>query len=670
MTFTKKVFRIFTVSLLCLIGCILQAQSKPAINVDDSLRIVKQLQSADLLKISNPDSAIEILTLVISDLEKKSIPNLLIEAQWLMSWAYSILDKNGEALRYSILAINTANKNADSLNLPRLYNGLGDEYFKASDYNAAYKNFLIANDLALRYRDTLTSVMVTHNIGKVLREVGDFNKAMDNFVDALHTGILIGDKEAKTYGYFEMGNTFLAMSQEDSAYKYYNLTLLSESPNDETDYIQCEAAIQKGAILIKKNRFEEAEKVYEEALLNAKKLSITSQIVSVYSGMVGLDIVRKNYKEAEELLNSCMELMSEVRNKKIEATVYKQHYQLQRELGNYEEALNYYVYYDLLKDTIASKAERVRIEQMQMEEFLEEKDKQIDALKQLHSERSLNIAQQNTIRNVLIIFVSVMALFLFTLYRSASRRKKINRLLQERKEEQDKQLAELENLNKLKDKFFSIISHDLRSPIRSLQGIVTLVATGNMSKEESQTMMGNISTRLGHTTTLLDNLLKWTLVQMNDIKLNMQSISIHSLVEKNVGLVMETNAKDIEVVNRVKKDLFAMADENMVDLIIRNLLSNAIKFTENKGKVEIFATEENDKVIINIKDDGTGMDEQEVSTIFDSTSIFSKTGNEKGTGLGLKLSKEFVEKNGGKIWVESEKGIGSVFSFSLSKSGD
>jgi len=159
-------------------------------------------------------------------------------------------------------------------------------------------------------------------------------------------------------------------------------------------------------------------------------------------------------------------------------------------------------------------------------------------------------------------------------------------------------------------------------------------------------------------------------VQMNDIKLNKQSICIHALVEKNVGLVMETSVKEMEIINNVKKDVFVTADENMVDLIIRNLLSNAIKFTENKGKVEIFSSEEKDNVIISIKDNGSGMDEQEVSTIFDSTSIFSKTGNEKGTGLGLKLSKEFVEKNGGKIWVESEKGIGSVFSFSLSKSAD
>lgn len=226
----------------------------------------------------------------------------------------------------------------------------------------------------------------------------------------------------------------------------------------------------------------------------------------------------------------------------------------------------------------------------------------------------------------------------------------------------------LKHLNTIKDKLFSIVSHDLRGPINSFSGILELMRSESMTKEEIAMLCENLQGDLGRLKSLLDNLLNWAKTQMQGIKSNQVPIFLNEVVKENIDLLgPEASKKHITLVNKVEKDTRILADLDMAKLILRNLINNAIKFTPDNGKVIVDARSHADHVEISVADNGVGIPEDIAGKLFSNDYHYSKLGTSKedGSGLGLLLCREFIEENGGKIWVESEEGKGSIFKFIL-----
>lgn len=229
---------------------------------------------------------------------------------------------------------------------------------------------------------------------------------------------------------------------------------------------------------------------------------------------------------------------------------------------------------------------------------------------------------------------------------------------------------ELQELNATKDKFFSIIAHDLKTPFNGIIGLSEIIKdeSKHLDIETIEQYAGMIHSTSKNTFQLLENLLDWARIQRSQISLRPVSIILKKLVNEVFELMEEkSNSKMITVLNYIPDNLIVSADEDMLKTVLRNLVSNALKFTPVNGKIEIHVVSKEDSIEISVKDTGTGMKQEDIRKIFKIGSSFSKrgTGNEKGTGLGLMLCKEFVEKQGGKIWVESEEGKGSTFTFSI-----
>jgi signal transduction histidine kinase len=297
----------------------------------------------------------------------------------------------------------------------------------------------------------------------------------------------------------------------------------------------------------------------------------------------------------------------------------------------------------------------------------ESKDSQIAALSQQQSSTEGALKRQEFVRNILVVVVALSTILLITVYRSGQRRRQINTLLLRHQQETEKRSEELERLNQVKDKFFSIISHDLRSPINALSGLLDLLDKGAVTAEELPKHIRELRTRFNHTRALLNNLLDWTLLQMDKLNLQKGKIDLKKLVDENIQLLSDTPGKEIKLINEVSPNTIGFADSNTINLVIRNLITNAIKFTNDKGEVRINALPQGNEWVVSIKDNGVGMATEVLRILFDKTSPYTTRGtaNEKGTGLGLILCKEFVEKNGGKIWVESAEDYGSTFYFTL-----
>ena len=230
--------------------------------------------------------------------------------------------------------------------------------------------------------------------------------------------------------------------------------------------------------------------------------------------------------------------------------------------------------------------------------------------------------------------------------------------------------VQLKELNATKDKFFNIVAHDLKNPFTSLLGSSELLSHNidQMDHEKIKTLalILNDSAKSGYA--ILQNLLDWSRSQTGLLRYNPEKINLRKLIDENIlNLELFSANKEIEMHSEVKEDLVILADRNMINTILRNLLSNAVKFTNRHGKVVIKATIDSHEITISIKDSGVGISQENIEKLFRIDTKYSMPGteNEQGTGLGLKLSKEFVEKQGGKIWVSSVEKKGSEFKFSI-----
>jgi two-component system sensor histidine kinase/response regulator len=233
------------------------------------------------------------------------------------------------------------------------------------------------------------------------------------------------------------------------------------------------------------------------------------------------------------------------------------------------------------------------------------------------------------------------------------------------------QSIELVNLNATKDKFFSIIAHDLKGTLGGFMGITEILAEEmpNMAAAEIQDYLGNLHDASVNLFRLLENLLQWARLKQGAIPFNPETINLHSVVKDCVALLHESsNNKNIKIVQDITEPIMVFADNNMLQTILRNLISNAIKFTPKGGMVKISAKISDERnAVISVQDTGIGMNPEMISSLFSPGARTGRNGTdgEPSTGLGLLLCKEFVEKHGGKILIESEEGKGSVFTFTI-----
>jgi PAS domain S-box-containing protein len=229
---------------------------------------------------------------------------------------------------------------------------------------------------------------------------------------------------------------------------------------------------------------------------------------------------------------------------------------------------------------------------------------------------------------------------------------------------------ELEELNQSKDKFFSIISHDLRSPFNALLGIseYTTKFFDNLSKEDIKESIENMHSSAKKVYNLIQNLLEWTQIQTGGLEFEKSKIDLCEISKSILELYEETaKSKNINLTTNISNSIFLYADQYMIETILRNLVSNGIKFTHPTGSVSINAAVKSNLVEVTVEDNGIGITPENKKNLFniDKQCRMDGTAKEKGTGLGLILCKDFIEKSNGTITVESNLNKGSKFTFTV-----
>jgi two-component system, sensor histidine kinase and response regulator len=279
----------------------------------------------------------------------------------------------------------------------------------------------------------------------------------------------------------------------------------------------------------------------------------------------------------------------------------------------------------------------------------------------------------NQVTAILFIFYALFLIkkennvYQFGILATNNALKEINEKIEKQKSEIEQKAVELGELNLLKNKLFTVISHDMKTPMYALRNLFSSMQKQNMSGDEIKGIIPDVVSDLNYTTGLMENLLHWVKSQMNAASISPGPLNMYEIANEAIRVQhLQAATKKISVKHETDQEYIVYADRDMVTLVLRNLLSNAIKFTPQKGKIIIRLRQEDECCRVSVIDSGIGMDKETIARINENI-FYSTTGTakESGTGLGLMLSKDFLNKNGAVLNIESEPGTGSNFSFVL-----
>jgi two-component system sensor histidine kinase/response regulator len=272
------------------------------------------------------------------------------------------------------------------------------------------------------------------------------------------------------------------------------------------------------------------------------------------------------------------------------------------------------------------------------------------------------------VRSELVVSNLVLVLIVLGLGWGLYRQRRTNQKLRREQEALQKQQTELAELNKTQTLLFSALAHDVRSPLSSLHSLLTLLDLGSLPTERLATHKERLTRTLDTTLQLLDSLLSWSVVQPQQGQVQAEYLLLNELLTETLTLVnVEAERKHITLYNKLQQPCPALADPNMTRMVLRNLLSNAIKFTPESGTVTIAASRQGDFWEVAIADSGVGITAAGCTRIFGESGLYSTNGtaDERGAGLGLRLCKEFIERNGGQLRFDTAPEQGTTFRFTI-----
>ncbi len=570
---------------------------------------------------------------------------------------------------YAIEEKARANGFAGELALTKL--AIADIFRQTGDYTASLKYQSSALHIAdsLEYRDLVSIILNAQarnhiDLGELVKAELSLRKSLKNSqFNGFHeseaeTDLLFGDM------YYRSHNLQLASASYRQALAYYR------SIEDE---ISIASTLYKiGDCYFLSDQADSAFYFHKTALTIRNSIKDGTGQAESYNKIGLICLENSEYVRAIKNLRLGLNYAEKVHSNVLMQQSFD--YLTQAYLGNkeFENAIFYQQKNAEISDLIYSEANEKKIQELTNKLEIEQREKSIDNLEELNIQKEKALANSRKYNTALIAVVLLLLIVFYVFFLLYRYKRNIHKQVELKNAQISLQNEKLIELNSTKDKFFSIIGHDLKGPLNSLTAFSQLLInhTASLTEDEIRTIAKDLDKSLKNLYELLENLLGWARSQTGRLEMTPVSIKVSDVFRENVHLLSKAALnKKIKIEVIADDSLVVIADMNSFKTIIRNLLSNAIKFTNEDGVITIFADEWKDTVEMGIHDTGVGMSPEVQKKIFDISSKHSTLGTnkEKGTGLGLILCKEFVEKNHGTIHVESEVGVGTTFRFTLPK---
>ncbi|EAR01161.1 sensor histidine kinase/response regulator [Maribacter sp. HTCC2170] len=544
-----------------------------------------------------------------------------------------------------------------------ILNSIAGAYDFKGDYAEALSGYLECIEIATQIDNLTMLSIVNENIANLYAAQKDFNQAIEFFKTVKKINKKIGNEIYAAETMSNMASVYADMGNLEYAMFNINSSITTFEKHKKMDWLAYAYEI-KGKTYLKEKDYKWALFWYKQSEMIHKNLEDDRGETSLLNGLSEAYFGKEKDSLSEQYALRAYDISKKIKFHEETQRSSFILYKLKKNKGDFDSALAYHEIYQTLNDTLsANKNEKNLTMLVTKLEYERQKES-------LMAENAKALASQKRYIYAALFILVIFLIVTLIVRRNEKIQKRLNTELYDKTAELVKNEKELRDINETKDKLFSIIGHDLRGPIAAFQGLLKLYRGGEIDGKEFLQFIPKLGADIDHISFTLNNLLSWGRTQMNGSVTKPGIVSLESLVNENINLLDETaKVKSINIVNKLTTKTLTWSDNDQIDIVIRNLMSNAIKFTPEKGLITIDAIERSSNWEVSVRDTGVGIDIETQKKIFNKNSNVTTygTNDEKGTGLGLSLCKEMVEKNNGKIWVESFMENGSCFYFTLPK---
>lgn len=550
-----------------------------------------------------------------------------------------------------------------------------------------------ASEIAKRLEDKIPLLKSYAKLGIVYRKLDSLDISLSTFLKGLELAKEINDKKWQTNFLNYIGSLYLRFNQNQEALHYYKKSLKMAHSNKDSLGI-CNALNNIGIIFWRDNKLDSsinyihqslllsidlkdssglvssynnlgmlhselghdkrALGYYNQALIIAKSMGNKWEIANITNNRANLKIKLKEYDSVDEDLMGSIQIEKEIESKLLEADSYLILSTYYEKIKEYEKSLDAFKTYTKLNSEIINNKTSDKLASIQKDYELKSRDLNIKKLD-----------KANSIQYYLIILLGVSLILLGTFIFIYLKKFKENKKMTEELKLKNK---DLEKLSDNKNKYFTLISHDLKAPLYNISNLSNLLKMyyDNMDENEKTQTLDQLNKSSKHLITLVDNILIWSKTQVGTIENNPETIQLDILIDECIEILKPSaDEKEVRLINKSDK-ISIKVDYNLLSTSIRNLISNAIKFSNEKNNVTIETKKSNQDYLIIVKDTGVGIEPERLQEIMNGTTGSTLgTNNEKGSGLGLRITKELIEIIGGSLTAKSELGKGSTFTIKL-----
>ncbi len=569
------------------------------------------------------------------------------------------------ALHYYKLAEDIARENNLTDMVATAISAQGGTHYVKGEYDHSLKNFIESLALYEKTHHKQGIANGLNNIGLIHNMLEDFDEAIRYHERSIEKSLKIQDTSSLLRNYLNLGVNYIGKKIPDSAlhFLHRSLSMQKSYSKKELDTASCVNLIGEAHFIA--GNYDSALKKYK-SVISLGEQTTPWELSYAYTGAAKVYQEKKAYVKSTIHASKALEMADQMNTKWDLQRITKILAENYAATEQWEKAYHYHTLHKKYSDSI----------------FNEQKQNQINYLRLQRKEiENKNLERQNRVKELQLtkrnhqmwavagIIVALIVLAL-SLYRNNTLKTKLNRQLQQKNEAIARKNQELSDLNTTKDILFRVMAHDLKNPLSLVISYTEMLEEDfdDFEMAEIKDFIQKLNRASNDGLMLLENLMDWARSQTGAIEVNPERINISEIVSEILALVSHNaESKNIQIQNYIAETSPVWGDPNMTSAILRNLLTNAVKFTNPGGKVSLSTQKKENMMEVTVEDDGMGMDDSTLQSLFDISLKKSREGTqkEKGTGLGLIICKDFTEKQGGSLKVSSAEGHGSRFQFTI-----
>ena len=675
----------FAIIIACFLSLFVFSQNEKIDNLtvqlayqeQDSTKVdISVLLIDELLKIGNYDKALLYVNQTSKLSEDINYTKGLAESSYYRALIfakrndyYNAIDNYNKSKKYYAQI-------KDTLGVAKVSNSIGLLEIKRGNYGIGLQNSLSAIEIfeEQNLKEELSTAY--NNLAEAYYKTNQTDKALDYNFKALEIRRIINDSDGIIASTKNIAELYSISKEHRKAIEYYEKVLQILDP-EKDKALRGEILPKLGSEYLRFNEFDKASEYLVEGLKFNRKQDNKEGLLRSLNAIGQLNLQRKKIKLAENQLGEAYKIAQKIDNKAELLENYRLHIVLDSTRGYYQNAFYWQNKFYDLKDSLAKEKEPkfpTEIETLPIDNIIKEDIKS-------ENEKLDQDSQTSKLVNPIFLYVALgliailLGLTIFNFSKTKQyksqlvKQKKI--LADERKKNEGiaEQIENLEEVNQVKDKLFSIVSHDLKDSISSIKAFLDLLKEDSISRDEFYDLVPELSENANNASALLFNLLNWSKSQMQNLEPKPELFNIQEVFHNKIALVeQKVEDKRIVLIDESQRD-FAYADKSMLEIVIQNLITNAVKFSRTGDVITVSNQDVNGKALICVEDTGVGISKENIDKLFNANKNFTTIGtkNEKGTGLGLTIAKDLVELNNGRIWVESTVNVGSKFFIELPK---